>query len=98
LIDREELEVVTFYDNDTRPTKIANSYYFNENIIKMIGSNFVLILEKMDSISIYKEGEIDWFLCMIFHEKMSLLKIPEDELKYLETAKIPYSLEPPAWW
>ncbi|MEW5733542.1 MAG: hypothetical protein AB1921_01735 [Thermodesulfobacteriota bacterium] len=95
---QEELEVVTKFGDDQDQYKMASFYNVNNNILKLIEANFDLIEKKIDSISFYKEGQKDWFLCMIFHETMSILKIPTTEFHCLKEMGIPYSLKPPEWW
>ncbi len=95
---QEYLETVTLYNADDGLVKKNDCYRLEKKLIRVIENDFNILISEVDSIAIYKENQIDWFMCMIFHESMSLLRLLSKEVNEFKKKGIQYSFIPPNNW
>ena len=98
LLKQQKCEAVTLYDEDTELIKSINCFRFNSSTIEILLKELDRISNSIGSIAIYKKGIPEWFLCMIFHEHMTLVRPNEKELATFRKTELPHSLEPPPNW
>ena len=96
-VKKQTLEAVTLYDDDDQLIKAVDSYKFSHKIASLLISRYETFTEIMESISFYKKNHKKWFMSMIFHENMTLLRLPHAELKKLDERGISYSKTPDNW-
>lgn len=98
LLEKQRCEAVTLYGDDTDLIKTINCYRLNNDIVESLLAEFDQIVNNIESLAIYKKENPEWFLCMVFHEHMTLLRPKEEELIKFQKTEIPYSLEAPPNW
>ena len=68
----DKIEKVTIYNGEKYCDKFT--YNLNYDSISVIVSEVVNDDVNLDSISIYRENETEWFMAMIFHEDVCVVK------------------------
>ena len=96
--EKKKIERVTIYSEADNGMVNYECFVLNNDIINALNKNYFKLTESLDSISLYKKKYKKWFLCIIFHENMSLARFSADELMYFEKLRIPFSNEPPENW
>lgn len=95
---KQLLERVTTYDDDDLYF-LQDTYEIEPIFINEIVDSIISINTQVDSISIYREGEKEWFMCLIFHENMCIAKnIDSSEEAILTRYGLKYSYSPPKNW
>ncbi|HOP41437.1 MAG TPA: hypothetical protein PLI53_10385 [Geobacteraceae bacterium] len=98
LEERQLLERVTIYNGEDLYS-FQDTYVINEEAVNGIVASIVSISQELDSISIYKENEKEWFMSIIFHENMCIIKnIQKSEEAILAKCGFTYSYSPPENW
>ena len=87
---------VTSYDDGciVKNTKLIST---SENNFNELFKNKKEIISNCDNISLYKECELDWYMCTIVQEGICLLRDDNMLLKLID-AGFNASLEAPSWW
>jgi hypothetical protein len=98
LLGKDKFEPLTKYYNDRKRTRNMNCYRFNKALIKILIKRFHVLVANIESVSVYREDCQKWVLGCIFHEKMTLFKISEEEVRILKKNHVSYSDSAPDWW
>lgn len=97
-VGKNELETVTQYNDSYKTSPMVDYYKFNQDIVTPLVKHFNILAETLDSISIYKDADDKWLGCLIFHEQMTLLRVPSAKVDLLKNHNIKCSDKPPDWW
>lgn len=66
------IEKVTLYDDEKYCENIR--YLLSNDTLEDIAGQTINQIDLLDSISIYKDGAAEWFLALVFHENVCILK------------------------
>jgi len=92
------IEKVTVYDDNKYCHNLL--YALDSNTSPAIINNIISMLPLVDSVSVYRNNEKDWFMSIIFHEKVCVLKnlISHEDASILADSGFSISDLPPENW
>jgi hypothetical protein len=95
---KQKLENVTQYNDYAKMSEKVDYYKFNQDIEVIMRKHYDTLVDVLDSVSIYKKNDNKWLACLIFHEKMTLLRKSSTTINVLNKNNIVYTNKPPDWW
>jgi len=93
--DNLQGEAITSYADGTYPINTIRTEY-NESIWIEMSKNKALIKEYCDSVTLYREGKYEWYLCTVGYEGMSLIR-DDTLLNDVKLSGFNMSIEAPSW-